>query len=162
MMLLHKMNLLDRTEIYATDINTDVMKTAKTGIYKYRFNQEYLDSFDTVINNGKNEKNKTPYTRYFFIDKVKDTFQMKQFLVKKPVYKKVDLVRDECPFDIKFDLIVCRNVIIYFNYELQNKVFQMFHSCLNPEACLMLGWHESIIGTTSTLYDKKNQLYFKK
>ena len=43
----------------------------------------------------------------------------------------MDLVADPNPFDLKFDLLVCRNVIIYFNYELQNKVFKLFLDNMN-------------------------------
>ena len=45
---------------------------------------------------------------------------------------------------LKFDLIFCRNVIIYFNNELQNKVITMFHNSLFDGGNLILGSHESM------------------
>ena len=63
---------------------------------------------------------------------------MKDYLRSKPVYKKLDLVKDPNLFLVNFDLIVCRNVIIYFNNELQNRVFDLFYKNLNEE------WHPPV------------------
>jgi hypothetical protein len=49
LILLNELDLLEKTKIYATDINTDVIETAKLGEYKYRFNLSYLDNFDKVV-----------------------------------------------------------------------------------------------------------------
>ncbi len=81
--------------------------------------------------------------------------QMKDYLCSKPVYKKLDLVKDPNLFLVKFDLIVCRNVIIYFNNELQNRVFDLFYNNLNDQGTLLLGVHESILGPIfQTVYQK--------
>ena len=87
---------------------------------------------------------------------------MQDFLKKKPIYETADLVNEKSPFDTKFDLIICRNVIIYFNYGLQNRVLKTFHTNMKPNACLLLGLHESIIGPYSNLFNKDEQFYFKK
>ena len=76
--------------------------------------------------------------------------------------KKMDLVGGTNPFPVKYDLIVCRNVIIYFNYELQNKVFRLFYDNLNCGGCLILGVHETMLGPVSIYFEKKFQGYFKK
>lgn len=49
MILLEELGILDRCKIYASDLNTDVIEQAKKGVYKYRFNINYLDNFDKVI-----------------------------------------------------------------------------------------------------------------
>ena len=76
--------------------------------------------------------------------------------------EKQDLVKDPNPFEIVYDLILCRNVIIYFNYELQNKVFKLFLDNMSAGSCLVLGVHESILGPFASRFDKKFQAYFKK
>ena len=86
---------------------------------------------------------------------------MKEYLRTKPVYKKLDLVKDPNLFLVKFDLIVCRNVIIYFNSELQNRVFDLFHKNLNEGGTLLLGVHESILGPFSRRFVKKDPFYQK-
>ena len=70
---------------------------------------------------------------------------MKQFLREKPVFKKHDLVKGENIFYTKFDIILCRNVMIYFNSKLQNRVFDLFHKSLNDNGYLIMGIHESIL-----------------
>ncbi len=162
MILLNEAGILNKTEIFASDINTDVLETARKGIYKFRFNKEYLRSFDLVINHGKNEKHYKPWSDYFDVSERNDTITMKPFLCNKPLYRKIDLVQDENPFNRTFDLVLCRNVIIYFNYDLQNHVLNRFYHNLNRDGWLMLGIHESIIGPFSSYFEKKFLLYQKR
>jgi len=165
MILLNELNMLDKARIYASDINTDVMDTAKEGKYVYRFNIDYLENYDQVIKQNPfnfEEYKEVPYSNYFVIDKVKDTITMKPFLTQKPIYKKHDLVKQENIFGINFDIIMCRNVLIYFNYELQNRIFGMFHDSLNTNGYLILGVHESILGVQAQKYNKKGLVYSKK
>ena len=86
---------------------------------------------------------------------------MKEYLRQKPVYKKQDLVRDPNLFLVNFDLIVCRNVIIYFNTDLQNRVFELFHQSLKHGGALLLGVHESILGVCSKRFIRKDPFYYK-
>jgi chemotaxis protein methyltransferase CheR len=165
MILLNELGLLEKARIYGTDINSDVLDVARKGIYKYRFNIGYLDNFDKVIkeNPYNYEKfNDIPYSKYFEIDKVKDSMRMHPFLTEKPTYKKHDLVRDENIFFNKFDIILCRNVIIYFNYNLQNRVFNLFSNSLYQGGFLLLGMHETILGPLAPSFDKKENIYVKK
>jgi len=165
MILLSELGLLDKSRIYASDINSDVMEIAKNGVYKYRFNLNYLDNFDKVIKENPyhyENFNDVPYSKYFDIDKNKDIIRMHSFLREKPVFKKIDLVKDQNIFFVKFDIILCRNVIIYFNYNLQNKVFNLFYNNLYDESYLVLGIHETILGPFAGNYEKRDQFYLKK
>jgi len=163
LILLYELKLFDKTSLYATDLNSDVLEHARSGIYDYRFNLNYLDNFEKVIRQNRSGENiNVEYSKYFSIDEKCDTIKMHSFLTQKPVYKKMDLVRGINPFPVKYDLIICRNVIIYFNYELQNKVFKLFHDNLNAGGCLILGVHENMLGPVSIYFEKKFQGYFKK
>ncbi|MCG8699453.1 MAG: hypothetical protein MI922_15460 [Bacteroidales bacterium] len=164
MIILNEMGLLDKARIYATDLNSDVMDMARKGEYKYRFNIGYLDNFDKVVKENPynyEEYYDIPYSKYFSIDKSTDTIKMHDFLREKPVYKKHDLVMDGNTLYVKFDLILCRNVIIYFNYSLQSKVFDLFHRNLYDTGCLALGMHETILGSYSVKFQKKGHIYYK-
>ena len=164
MMVLDGLGLLEKSEIYGSDLHEEVIETARQGKYKYRFNQSYLENFDRVMLNGDGTfswKQKKYWKKYFHIDEASDTIQMKDFLRQKPVYKKLDLVKDSNLFLVNFDLIVCRNVIIYFNTELQNRVFELFHKNLNEHASLLLGVHESIMGSYSKKFIRKDPFYYK-
>lgn len=165
MILLNEMEMLDKAKIFASDLNTDVLEAAKKGEYKYRFNIGYLDNFDKVIKQNPlnyEEFNDVPYEKYFDIDKSRDTITMKKHLTEKPIFRKHDLVKDGNLFFAKFDLILCRNVIIYFNYSLQNKVFELFHENLYNKGILLLGMHETILGPWANKFEKMGQAYIKK
>ena len=163
LILLSEMDLFDKARVYATDINSDVLTFASEGIYRYKFNVNYLDNFDKVIRQNRNgELIDVPYSKYFTIDKTRDQIKMNQFLLEKPVFKKQNLVRDPNPFPVSYDIIICRNVVIYFNYELQNKVFKLFHDVMKTGGSLLLGVHETILGPVSSFFIKKNQVYYKK
>lgn len=163
MMVLEELGMLEKTEIYGTDINPDVIETARRGIYKYRFNQSYLENFDLVINNTVDpELHPRKYWKKFFqIDLTHDVIRMKEHLRLKPVFEVQDLVKDPNPFPVRFDLIVCRNVIIYFNSDLQNRVFGLFHDNLNDQGALLLGVHESIMGPFTKRFVKMDPFYFR-
>ena len=164
MIILNEMGLLDKAKIYATDLNEDVMQQSQNGEYKYRFNIGYLDNFDKVIKENPynyEEYYDVPYDKYFTIDKPTDTIKMNELLRNKPVYKKHDLVKDGNSLFVKFDIIFCRNVIIYFNYNLQGKVFDLFHRNLYDSGCLVLGMHETILGSYSVKFQKKGHIYYK-
>ena len=163
--LLNEMGLLNKTELYATDLNTDAIDVAKKGLYKYKFNIGYLDNFDKVIRNDINNPlivRNIPYEKYFEIDQAGDKLKINKALLEKPIYAKLDLVKDNNIFQVTFDLIMCRNVIIYFNYNLQNKIFQLFHNNLCDNGFLMLGIHESILGPFSTKFEKRGYYYLRK
>ncbi len=165
MILLNELGIQDKVNLYATDINTDVLDVARKGEYVYRFNIDYLDNFNKVIRQNPynfDEFYDVPYSKYFEIDKVKDILAIKPFLLKKAVFKKQDLVKDANVFNVKFDIIMCRNVLIYFNNDLQNRIFEMFYDSLAPKGYLVLGIHESILGPKASKYIKKGLVYMKK
>jgi len=164
MMVLNELDLLEKTHIYGSDINPDVIETARQGTYKYHFNQSYLENFDRVMLEESvtpQVNNKKYWKKYFHIDETHDVIRMKEYLRSKPLYKKLDLVKDPNLFLVKFDLIVCRNVIIYFNNELQNRVFDLFYNNLNDHGTLLLGVHESILGPFSKRFIKRDPFYHK-
>ncbi len=164
MMVLDDLNMLEKTHIYGSDLSENALDTASKGVYKYSFNQSYLENFNQVLLGGNGEinpKHKKTWSKYFEVDEPYDAIRMNKFLRSKPVYKKLDLVKDPNLFLAKFDLIVCRNVIIYFNYELQNRVFDLFYNNLNDKGVLLLGVHESIIGPFTRKFRKMNPFYYK-
>lgn len=165
MILLNEMGMLDKAKIFASDLNTDALEAAKKGVYKYRFNIGYLDNFDKVIKENPynyDEYNDVPYDKYFKIDKVTDSITIHEFLRKRPIFRQHDLVQGGNLYFAKFDLILCRNVIIYFKYSLQNKVFKLFHDHLYTNGYLVLGMHETMLGEITSKFDKKGQAYRRK
>ncbi|OQX99925.1 MAG: hypothetical protein B6I24_01365 [Bacteroidetes bacterium 4572_128] len=165
LVLLKEMNLFDKANVFASDINSDVLELAKKGSYKYRFNINYLENFDSVIKTNPynfEEYKEVSFAKYFIVDKQNDTIKVKDLLKNKVLFRKHDLVNGNNIFYTKFDLILCRNVLIYFNHKLQNQVFENFHKYLFPNGSLILGIHESMLGAASAKYNKRGLVYIKK
>ncbi len=163
--LLNELGILEKTNIYASDINEDVIEKSNIGIYPLSFNIEYLENFDQVVR--KNPYNfdqylDIPYSKYFKIDKENDSIIMNNFLKKNITYKKHDLVTKTNIFDIQFDIIFCRNVLIYFNTKLQRELFYTFNGCLHRKGFLVLGASESIVNEKEIGYVRHGNFYIKK
>ncbi|WP_461631270.1 CheR family methyltransferase [Labilibaculum euxinus] len=131
--LLKEENLLDRCQIYATDFNRRVLDIAKLGIYPTqdlgKFSRNYLES-------GGKGKLSDYYTLKY------GSLKLDQSLSKKVVFADHNLVTDNVFAEV--NLILCRNVLIYFNKDLQNKVIDLFYKSLSSSGFLCLGTKESL------------------
>ena len=165
MILLNELGMLEKANIYASDINQLALENAQKGEYIYRFNIEYLQNFDEVIRKNPynfEEYQDVPYSKYFEINQESDKISIKEFLKNRAVFKQQDLVKKQNVFYKKFDLIMCRNVMIYFNLKLQSNVLNFFYDNLKFPGYLVLGYHESILGNEAVKFHKKHYYYTKK
>lgn len=131
--ILHEAGLSDRCRIYATDINDSVLKTARLGIYPLALMKAYSNNY---FESGGTHSLSRYYTARY------DSAILRSHLKKNIVFSKHDLVVDSV-FN-EFDVIFCRNVMIYFNKELQTRVHALLHTSLAPEGILALGDRETI------------------
>lgn len=132
--LLAEEKLLDHCIIYATDINQSVLEAAGKGAYSEDNIKQYQTNYKEFGGKGKLED------YYQFLN---GEATMHPFLKEKIIFCSHNLVSDGV-FN-KFDIILCRNVLIYFNKELQNKVLETFYNSLNPFGFLALGSKENIL-----------------
>lgn len=142
--LLHEEGLYDKTKIYATDINVDVLETAKMGIFPLELMKKYT-------NNYMKAGGKAAFSDYYSV--IHNNVKFHSYLSKNVVFAQHNLVTDGS-FN-EFNVILCRNVLIYFDKDLQNKVHQLFHQSLGMFGILGLGDKETIefMGVTH-LYEK--------
>lgn len=134
--LLHEAGLLDRARIYATDLNPANIEKAKTGIIPVRYMKDYTANY---IQSGGTSDFSMYYTaRYENAIIAKD-------LRRNVVFSQHNLVSDQV-FN-EFQLICCRNVLIYFNKDLQNRIFQLFYDSLTPMGYMAIGMKESLLFT---------------
>jgi chemotaxis protein methyltransferase CheR len=132
--LLKEENMLHRAKIYATDINHAVLKKASEARYPIR-------NLELFTQNYKNTDPRDELSSYYNV--VDNEVVFDPSLVTNVKFKHHDLAVDHHFF--KFDLILCRNVMIYFNQKLQNRVFELLHNSMFLHGFLCLGAKESLI-----------------
>lgn len=131
--LLMEEGLYDRTQIYATDFNDTVLEEAKEGIYSIDRIKEYTQNYQK--SNGK-ESFSDYYTAKYNLVKFNEN------LKKRIVFSNHNLVTDGTFGEM--NLIICRNVLIYFDRDLQNRVFKLFKESLVHGGILGIGSKESL------------------
>ncbi|MGO4888404.1 CheR family methyltransferase [Anaerobacillus sp. MEB173] len=152
--LLHEEGLYDKTKIYATDINANVLKVAKSGIFPIEKMRKFTSNY---INAG----GKAAFSDYYTVTNNGVKFDSK--LKKNVIFAQHNLVTDRS-FN-EFQVILCRNVLIYFNKELQKKVHALFYDSLGMFGILGLGDKETILYTDkSDCYEdvSRGQKLYKK
>ena len=131
--LLKRNNMLNKSIIYATDFNKTVLGEGKNGLFsnrcyeKAKENYKFIDGKDNLDN---------------YIIKNDNFVKIKQEIKDKILFFNHNLVVDSS-FN-EFDIIVCKNVIIYFDYELQKRVFNLFYNSLKFGGFLIIGESEQI------------------
>jgi chemotaxis protein methyltransferase CheR len=131
-MLLREEGLYDRSRIYATDINEVVLQRAKAGIFPLERMQEYTDNYMRA--GGKRS-----FSEYYTAKYGGALFD--QSLTKNVVFSQHNLVTDRSFSE--FNVILCRNVLIYFDKTLQSKVHSLFYDSLAMFGVLVLGSKET-------------------
>ena len=131
--LLREEGLYERTRIYATDINDSVLERARAGVFPLEKMRDYTENY---IRAGGTESFSSYYTAQG------DTARFDQELIDQVVFAQHNLVSD-APFN-EFNVIVCRNVMIYFGKTLQDRVHELFYESLDRFGILALGHKESI------------------
>ena len=152
--LLKEEGLYEKTTIYATDFNDEALETAKNGIYSIENMKQctanYIAAGGSDVLSG-----------YYFAKH--DSVIFDKSLTKNILFANHNLVADKVFGEM--NMIMCRNVLIYFNKELQNKVLNLFFEslvhggflCLSNKESLLFSEVENIFGIT----DMKEKIYKK-
>ena len=146
--LLKEANLLPRSLIYATDLNPRVLEKAKSGIFPLKTIKQYSENY---MQSGGYEDFSSYYSAKY------DVVIFNEALRKKIVFSTHNLVSDSS-FN-SFQLILCRNVLIYFNTRLQSHVLDLIDKSLDNLGYLALGAKETI--RFSTIASKYKQMDLK-
>lgn len=131
--LLQEEGLIDRSVIYATDMNEHVLEKAKKGAFSIKKMQAYTTNYMLAGgNHAFSEYYKTDYQYAYFHPE----------LLKNIIFAQHNLVTDQS-FN-EFHVIVCRNVLIYFSPALQSQVHHLFYDSLSRDGFLCLGDKETL------------------
>lgn len=153
--LLKEEGLYGRAQIYATDFNQHALKYAKEGIYPAERMKKYAKNYQA--SGAKRSFSDYYHARY-------DSAIMDTSLKKNIVWADHNLVTDSDFAETH--MVVCRNVLIYFNKELQNKVHHLFYSSLVNGGILCLGNKETMKFSACEkqfeIIDNQQKMYKKK
>jgi len=136
-----------RVQIFATDIDSHAIITARAGVYPASIvgdiSAQRLARFFTAESNG-------------------GLYRVHKALRDMLVFSEQDVIKDP-PFS-KLDMISCRNLLIYMGADLQKKLIAMFHYALNPGGVLFLGTSETVgeFGNLFSVLDRKSKLFLRK
>jgi chemotaxis protein methyltransferase CheR len=131
--ILKELNLLHKSLIYATDLNPVVLEKAAQSMFAMSQMKQYSENY--ILSGGTNEFS-SYYTANYSLAKFSDE------LKSKIIFSTHNLVSDHS-FN-EFQLILCRNVLIYFDRDLQHKVLQLFDDSLEGLGYLALGSKETL------------------
>ncbi len=125
-MLLTKFFDLKNIKVLATDIDLGAIEKAKIGIYDEKALKNLPKEF---------------IHRYF--EKVGNSYKISEQIKKSVEFKRLDLLKDSFPKNM--DLILCRNVLIYFTNEAKDLLYKKFHDSLSNEGIFFVGSTEQIL-----------------
>ncbi|MCR5143925.1 MAG: protein-glutamate O-methyltransferase CheR [Lachnospiraceae bacterium] len=134
---------LKKIKIHATDIDKQVIATAKVGLYS-----------EKSIANVPDEYKKKYFT------KVGNSYQISDDIKKCVEFKEHNLLSD--PYPKKCDMIVCRNVLIYFTDEAKDEVYQKFADSLKDGGILFIGSTEQVSRYKDMGYKRRYSFFYEK
>ena len=134
---------LNQIKINATDLDKQVIAKAKAGLYGEKSIASVPDEFKR---------------KYF--TKIGPSYQISDEIKSRVEFKEHNLLKDTYPTDC--NLIVCRNVLIYFTEEAKEDVFRKFQKSLKPGGFLFIGSTEQIINHKEIGYDRRNSFFYEK
>lgn len=143
MLLKNNTSGISRHKIIATDIDKTILEKAKLG--------EYTD------NEMKNVK--SDYLNKYF-KKVNSKYLIDPSIKSMVTFKKHDLIMEN--YESDFDIILCRNVVIYFNTDVKNEIYRKFSKALKPGGLLFVGATESIYNYKDFGFEKKSTFIYSK
>ena len=142
-MALSKHIPINQIKIYATDLDKTVMAKAKVGLY------------DAKSIAGVPEEFKKKY-----FTQVGPSFKISDEIKSRVEFHEHNLLKDKYPTDC--NLILCRNVIIYFTDEAKDEVFKKFFDSLKKGGYLFIGSTEQILNYKEIGYGRENSFFYEK
>lgn len=142
-MILSKYTTPANINILATDIDRAILERAKVGIYT-----------DRSIKDVPKEQ----LSKYF--NKEQMGYQVKDEIKRLITFKQQNLLADR--FDTNFDLIVCRNVMIYFTEEAKHDLYHKFRQALRSDGVLFVGSTEQIFNPAEYCFETEDTFFYKK
>ncbi len=142
-MALSKHIPLNQIRINATDIDKQVIATAKVGLYSEKSIASVPDEFKK---------------KYF--TKIGGSYQISDEIKSRVTFKEHNLLKD--PYPTKQHMIVCRNVLIYFTDEAKDEIFRKYNNSLEKDGVLFIGSTEQIVNYKEINFKREHSFFFRK
>lgn len=142
-MILDELSPRTSHTLHATDMDERILEEAKSGIYRE----------DLIKNVSQSRKNK-------YFTKNDGKYQLSEDIKRKVIFRKHDLLGDR--YETNYDLIVCRNVTIYFKREAQDILYANFKDALKPGGILFIGATESILNYSQLGFEKLSAWFYQR
>ena len=142
-MALSKHIPLSNIHITATDLDKQVLQKAQVGLY-----------------NEKSIANVPPEFKRKYFKQIGKSFQISDEIKRCVTFKEHNLLKDPYPRD--FDMILCRNVVIYFTDDAKDMIYKNFHQSLKSHGVLFIGSPEQITNYKELGFDRLSSFYFEK
>ena len=124
---------LQNFKIMATDISTKMLANAANGVY----HESQIKTIAPDVLRRYFQRGQGSWAGHY---------RLNPMIRKTVVFKRLNLM-EPFPFSTKFHIIFCRNVMIYFDKETQNRLVNKYYDCLEPGGFLFIGHSESLMGT---------------
>ncbi len=138
-----------KVDLIGTDIDDKSLELANAGVYPSKNLRVLAENYPS-------------YLEKYFVPSGKDNFKIKDSVRRIVQFKKRDVIKD--PHYLNMDIIFCRNLFIYFEKSLQERILNRFHEDLLPNGYLVLGKVETILGMGEKLFKSisvKERVYQK-
>jgi len=142
-MIFDKLNVLNKCELIASDFDRKIIQKAQSGIY-------------TEMEVGTVP---AEYRKYF--NKIDaNNYKINEKLIASVKFEQRDLLNSK--FEKNFDLILCRNVVIYFTEEAKDRLYKLFYESLSPGGILFIGSTERIANHKDFGYNLRSSFFYQK
>lgn len=143
--ILKELGIQDKSKALAVDLNRDSVKISEAGEYynlTLRQNESQFLQYNPI---GR-------FNRFYKPLENGRSYKMNRDLISHVTFREGNLVHDE--FDTGYDIIFCRNVLIYFDSELKERVIKKFFDALKPGGYLVLGFFDSTRDVSQEYFEK--------
>lgn len=152
--VLQEMNFLDQASLLGTDLSAKALRKARKGAYEH-----------SILDNHLN-----PFLKFYPGKSLSDYFDLEdaQGVIRSSYKKNINFMQHNLVSQnmrLIFDIVFCRNVMIYFDEKLKNHVLSSIHDALCPKGILVLGYYDMMTEHGKSLFevlDLKTKIYIKK
>ncbi len=143
------------------DLNKSILEVAEEAVYKNNIIADYMGNYNNLRESLSDKIKMSDITKYVKYKKSKDIIKILPQYKKNTAFFEDDIITSDITKYGKFDIVMCRNILIYFDIDIQNKILSKIYKVLKNRGLLILGAHEGIYSPLSSKFELINNIYIK-